>query len=656
MGFFIIPLVLKNQIESKLPDYLNASIKIDKINFNPYTLKFEIIQLTLRDKKKNEILSFSKLLIKTDIISSIKNDEINFSNISLEELNISIKEDQNKKFNFQKIIKDNEEKEENKSLVEDKKDKEIPKIKIQTFSINNSTYMMFLQKDNFEISFDNFNYKVTNFNTYKENITSSLKLFINNRSEISIATNFKLFPLILDSKVSVKNLILTDFNELIKNQINATISKSELNFFTNINIIEENSFKINLSNLLLDIKKLDLSLENKNILGFENFKLKASNISYPKTKIAISEVSLLKPYVNIIKNSKNINLENIVKSKKQTEEKKSSNKKENIDISAKNIKIIEALVKYEDKNQIPKTKTTINKINISLDSYINKVDTLSNLSIKGFLNNSSLLKINSSFYNDWKKNTKTNILVKNLELKDFSSYSVEAIGQVINKGELDLNLVHKINKSNLNTSNNIQIKDIQLGETLNEKKASILPLNLALALLEDSKGVINLDVPINGNLKNPKFDISPVVISTFTNIILKAVSSPFTLLAKAFGFNEEELKAINFEFASSELEISQKKTLQNIIIILKKKKDFKLKINPSYDIKFDIDTLKKLNKNVKKEELNIIAIKLAKNRALVIKNYLLKKGIRETKIIISSKIQVIKNSKDLVKIALDIKN
>ncbi|WP_128997303.1 DUF748 domain-containing protein, partial [Aliarcobacter trophiarum] len=138
---------------------------------------------------------------------------------------------------------------------------------------------------------------------------------------------------------------------------------------------------------------------------------------------------------------------------------------------------------------------------------------------------------------DIKLLTDTNLLFKNIAIKNFTPYSGKFVGREIESGKLNLDLKYNITKSDLKASNSIIISDIKLGKTVKSDEATNLPLELAIALLEDTNGVIDLEIPVTGNVDDPKFSIGAIVWKAFTNLITKAISSPFQLLGSIFGFD-----------------------------------------------------------------------------------------------------------------------
>ena len=63
-------------------------------------------------------------------------------------------------------------------------------------------------------------------------------------------------------------------------------------------------------------------------------------------------------------------------------------------------------------------------------------------------------------------------------------------------------------------------------------------MKLAVSLLKDKNGVIDLDLPMNGSIDDPKFRIGPIIWKVFVNLIVKAATAPFALLGHLFGGGE----------------------------------------------------------------------------------------------------------------------
>jgi hypothetical protein len=89
-------------------------------------------------------------------------------------------------------------------------------------------------------------------------------------------------------------------------------------------------------------------------------------------------------------------------------------------------------------------------------------------------------------------------------------------------------------------------------------------VRLAVALLADRNGVIDVDLPLRGSLNDPQFSIGPLIFKVITNLIVKAVTAPFSLLTGGLGGGAGESSAIVFDAGSSTLSPTAKQSLDKV--------------------------------------------------------------------------------------------
>ena len=150
-----------------------------------------------------------------------------------------------------------------------------------------------------------------------------------------------------------------------------------------------------------------------------------------------------------------------------------------------------------------------------------------------------------------------------VDLARLTPYSGTYAGYAIDRGILNLDLKYKLEDARLDGHNKIVIAQLKLGEKIESDKAVDVPLGLAIALLTDMNGVIDLAVPVSGNTDDPEFDIGSVIFSALLNIISKAVTAPFTLLASLVR-SEDDLQRVTFASGSTELDDTTKSKLDQL--------------------------------------------------------------------------------------------
>ncbi|MDB5965305.1 MAG: hypothetical protein JWQ72_1805, partial [Polaromonas sp.] len=143
--------------------------------------------------------------------------------------------------------------------------------------------------------------------------------------------------------------------------------------------------------------------------------------------------------------------------------------------------------------------------------------------------------------------------VRDLELPPLSPYAVKYSGYGISRGKLSVDVKYQVQPDGrLTASNKVILNQLSFGDKVEGATAS-LPVKLAVALLADRNGVIDIDLPISGSLSDPQFSLGPVIVKVILNVIVKAITAPFSLLANAFGGGGDELSIVAFPAGSAAL-------------------------------------------------------------------------------------------------------
>ncbi|MDR0776167.1 MAG: DUF748 domain-containing protein [Azonexus sp.] len=183
--------------------------------------------------------------------------------------------------------------------------------------------------------------------------------------------------------------------------------------------------------------------------------------------------------------------------------------------------------------------------------------------------------------------------VKGVDLTGFSPYSGKYAGYAIEKGLMSLDLAYKLENNQLTADNKIFIDQFTFGEPVASPDATQLPVNLAIALLKNNRGEIDINLPISGSLDDPQFSMGGLIVRVIVNLFVKAVTSPFALLGSMFG-DGEELSKLDFEPGRARLGEAQIKTLETLVKALNERQGLKLEISGTADPETDREGLKQV--------------------------------------------------------------
>lgn len=163
------------------------------------------------------------------------------------------------------------------------------------------------------------------------------------------------------------------------------------------------------------------------------------------------------------------------------------------------------------------------------------------------------------------------VIFRNVEMTRLTPYSATFAGRRINSGKLSLDLEYVIKKRQLQSQNKVVMERLVLGERIASPSAKDLPLDLAIALLEDSDGRIDLGLPVSGSLDDPQFSYGGLVWKVITNVLTKIVTAPFRALGALFGGGDEKLESIAFDAGARRLTPPEREKLVKLAAALNKR-------------------------------------------------------------------------------------
>ena len=166
---------------------------------------------------------------------------------------------------------------------------------------------------------------------------------------------------------------------------------------------------------------------------------------------------------------------------------------------------------------------------------------------------------------------------RNMELTTFNPYSGKFAGYNISKGKLSTELKYLVQDRKLDASHHIVIDNLEFGEKTDSKDAAPIPLKLAVALLKDRKGIIDLNLPVSGTLDDPEFRLGPIVWKALLNLLTKIVTAPFAALGALFD-GGEDLQFVDFDAGKAELPVAQTEKLNQLAKALVERPQLKLNV------------------------------------------------------------------------------
>ena len=193
---------------------------------------------------------------------------------------------------------------------------------------------------------------------------------------------------------------------------------------------------------------------------------------------------------------------------------------------------------------------------------------------------------------------------KGIDMPTFSPYSGKYVGYAIEKGKLSVDIHYHVEKGELSAENNVFLDQLTLGEKVESPDALSIPVKLALALLKNQRGEIDVHLPVSGSLNDPQFSIGAVIVKVILNLLTRAATAPFALLGSLFG-EGEELSEVDFLPGHAQIAPDAEKRLQALSKALTDRPALELEITGTTDPEHDPEAFKRtmLERKVKAQKL-----------------------------------------------------
>ena len=453
---------------------------------------------------------------------------------------------------------------------------------------------------------------------------------INSKGKLKASGSLRHTPLKQAGSIELTKIALKDLNPYIDEHAFVYLKDGYLSLKTktkyspsakNPDLSVDGSFK-------LDEFFVHDSRDDSALISFNKLDLKSFTLETQPNRLFVNEIDIDSFFVSaLIDANKTMNLASLVKGAEDVNGSIDLNSTQELAVAETNttaeepkeafpVKIMKVNVTngsavFADASLPINFKTDIHDLNGVIYSISSNPDETTYIDIVGEVDKYGSTKLKGSINAaNPKAYTDINFNFKNLDLSAMSGYSATFAGYKIDDGKLFLDLNYDIKESALAGENSIIIKNIKLGDTLEVEGGSSLPLGFVIGLLEDSDGVIDIDMPIRGNVDEPDFKYGALVWKTLGNLILKAVASPFSFLGSMLGIGGDELKYAEFEGASLAILPAEREKLDNIAKLLEKRPKMDLSITGAYNVAIDESAMKR----AKLEDL-VVKLSGAKNEA-----------------------------------------
>jgi hypothetical protein len=251
------------------------------------------------------------------------------------------------------------------------------------------------------------------------------------------------------------------------------------------------------------------------------------------------------------------------------------------------VRVEKGALDFADLSLVLPFSTHIRELNGAITGLATEPGSRAGVKLEGQVEDYGLARIDGTI-NPFapKSHTDLTVAFRNVMMTPLSPYSATFAGRRIASGRLSLDLQYKIENSELRGENKVVLEQFTLGERVESPGALSLPLDLAIALLTDSDGKIDVAVPVRGNVDKPEFSYGHLVWQAIRNLLTRIVTAPFRALASLFGGGGgggENLDEVAFDAGSARLLPPEREKLVRLVETLKKRPQLKLMVQGRYN-------------------------------------------------------------------------
>ena len=355
--------------------------------------------------------------------------------------------------------------------------------------------------------------------------------------------------------------------------------------------------------LRLSVKNFAITDSNKQIMvGFDKFWADISFISLLKKEIQVESISLDGLQINAaLLADGNINLLDLVPSQPLAQQSNSQATAQPLAINSFPPVTVDLLIlklgsiSFIDQTVEPSFKTVLSDIEIHVSGVSTKPDAQIKVVFQCAINEKGSIAAEALLRPFVKPlNLEATFFLNNYALQVLTPYVGKYTGRAVKDGKLDLKMDYSIVDNQFKASHKILIQRFDFGEKVTSKDALNLPFGLAVGLLEDSQGRINISLPVTGDMNDPKFEYFHLIGQVARNFFMKIITKPLMFLLSLAGSESgtEEMGYVRFTPGKVDLSDDNKERLRVLVKGLKERPKVLLEINGSYDVQADWRTIR----------------------------------------------------------------
>ncbi len=558
----LAPGFIKNYINKNGAELSGRTIAIEKIKYNYFTSTLRVFNMAMYEQNNTDVfVGFDTLLLNLKPLRFLKH-EINVQQFQLVNPYSQVIQTDTV-FNFSDIIEffDTEEAE----VDEDTTQAKPYRLDLNLLEIKNGTVSYTDTKLNHNIKMEDLSFLIPQIYWGGEESTADLAFNVGHGGSISTTFDYNSKTGDFSGDIKLTKLVLDIALPYIKEYMQFNKMEGTLDATVEFNGNENDLTNFSMSGNAEVDSLMFTDLNDRNVLGAAKANLDLNHSKPLLYQAEVGKIEITKPYVYfaLIDSLSNFEKMMVPVEAETVADTTESEENEPYDIMIDKLVIDDGLIDFSDQRLQEVFNYELSQVHVDMDSLSlnsNWLEINSNMKLNKRGNLEAELGLNP--YDPF-QHIELNYVLSDFQLPDINIYSKHYAGLPILFGDMYYRNKTSIVNKQLNSENELVIRNVEMGR----KSGGLydIPIKLALFILKDKNGDVNLDIPVTGDLSDPRTDVGKIVWNTLKGFMGKIVSSPFRALGNLLGADPKELEEITMVYSDTTLTRKQHRSLDLLL-------------------------------------------------------------------------------------------
>ena len=371
----------------------------------------------------------------------------------------------------------------------------------------------------------------------------SARLTLDKGGSVEVNSDIALDPLVIEAKVDARNIDLVPLRPYVDYFKTVKVKSALASAKGSVQLRADKGLKVAYvgSAEVSRFATFDTTIK-EDLLNWDRVRAERVAFKWAKDEplnLGVGDIDVVKAYSRVVVTPEGkINLQQL---KFATDENPAPEPEPKENLKPRNVRIdrirfVDSRLNFTDHFIKPNYTADVGELNGTVTGLSSAPEARAKVDLKGSYDKSSPVLI-AGTVNPLSGDLFLDIAAKGneIELPQLSAYSLRYAGYPITKGKLTLDVKYHVEDGKLDGRNKILLDQLTFGDKVENPEATKLPVLFAVNLLKDENGRIDLELPIKGSLEDPQFDMGALIGQVVSNLLKKALTAPFSLLAAAFG-------------------------------------------------------------------------------------------------------------------------